>query len=159
VIVIKEKEKIVKRKLLLTTCFLAIASAALFAQSNALMDQLLEEQRATYGKSVLIALSAANTVPVTATIEAAVAKVEENAWLSGKKAEDPITLGELSFVLMRAFGLSGGVMYAAFPGPRYACREFEFRGYILRNPTPDRFLSGEEALQIIAKVLAGQEVK
>ncbi|RPJ09598.1 MAG: hypothetical protein EHM28_01085 [Spirochaetaceae bacterium] len=147
-----------KRKILiLSLCIFCITLTAIFAQSNDTIDQLLAEQKATYGKSVLMVLSASNAVPITSTIDAAMKKLEESKWIIGKKAEDPITLGELSFIMMKAFNLSGGVMYAIAPGPRYACREFEFRGFILRNAAPDRSVTGEEVVQMLGKVLSQQE--
>ncbi|MBN1524503.1 MAG: hypothetical protein JW904_08475 [Spirochaetales bacterium] len=137
-------------------CFV-FTGLALFAQSNVLIDQLLEEQQATFGKSIYMVLSAAELVPANAAVDTAMKKLADSNWNITKAADAPITLGEVAYILMKAFDMQGGVMYSLFPGPRYACREFEYRDFIRKSPYPDRTLTGAEVMQIIAKVLSAQE--
>ena len=73
------------------------------------------------------------------------------------EGRDSLTLGEFSHLVMRAFGIPGGIMYTFVPGPRYAARELGYREFILDKPWPDRSLSGEEALSILGEALAWKE--
>jgi hypothetical protein len=38
-------------------------------------------------------------------------------------ADNPISLGEVSLLIMKAFALKGGIAYFLFPVSRYACGE------------------------------------
>ena len=82
------------------------------------------------------------------------------AYFAGKSADDSVTIGEFSYLLMAAAGRSGGLMYRFFPGPRYAARELAFHGVIQGNAYPNVSLSGERAIRIIERFLArfGDEV-
>jgi hypothetical protein len=64
-----------------------------------------------------------------------------------------IRMGELSYLVMKSFGLSGGFMYALFPGPRYAYRALAWRRILPGGADPARSLSGEELLYITGTVL------
>ncbi len=118
----------------------------IFAQSNAMIDKLIDEKEATYGESVFLALSSAGLVSPDGTVADAMAYLANAKWGYVKKADEPVTLGDLCYVLMRAFNMSGGFMYAVAPGPRYATREFEFLELVRRLPIPSRRLSGEEVM-------------
>lgn len=67
--------------------------------------------------------------------------------------EEPISLGELSFLLMKAYNIKGGLMYAAFPGPRYAFRTMVSRSLIQGTADPAMTVSGERFLHILGNVL------
>ncbi|MBN2351702.1 MAG: hypothetical protein JXD23_03960 [Spirochaetales bacterium] len=138
-------------------CFFVLAiavAAALSAQSNAFIDKLIDEKEAPYGESVFMALAAAGLVKPDGTVADAMAYLEIAAWGFEKKADEPVTLGDLCYVLMRAYNMNGGFMYALFPGPRYAVREFQFLELVRRRPVPSRRLGGEEVLQIIGKTMS-----
>jgi hypothetical protein len=149
-----EKEQNVKKQVI---CFFVIALAfvpSLSAQSNAFIDKLINEKEATYGESVFMALAAAGLVKPDGSVADAMAYLNSTTWGYAKKAGEPVTLGDLCYVLMRAFNMSGGFMYALFPGPRYATREFQFLELVRRWPVPSRRLAGEEVLQIIGTTMS-----
>ena len=86
----------------------------------------------------------------TSAFESAMSK----GWLpKGAKAEEPISLGTLSFLMMKAFDIKGGMMYALIPGPRYAFRVMVSRSYIQSPADPDLQVSGERFLIILGNVL------
>jgi len=141
-------------KALVPLLALFVAVLPLEAQSNTLIDALLDSPQAAFGDAVYLALSAAGIVPETATPDDAVtALLARNRRFSGRSAEGPITLGEYAFVLMKAFDIRGGILSSIFPGPRYACRELAFLGLLSGNASPNRRLAGEEAVRILGKVL------
>jgi hypothetical protein len=66
-------------------------------------------------------------------------------------------MGELAHLVMKSFGLSGGFLYALFPGPRYAYRTLAWRRILPLGPDPYRTVSGGELLYIISRTLAFTE--
>ncbi|MEJ2664517.1 MAG: hypothetical protein P8107_10825 [Spirochaetia bacterium] len=141
-------------------CFLlsVFVSRPLLAQSNVLIDQLLREDKATFGKSAYLCLMAANLISQRAGVADALAYLEKANWgITIKKADEPIHLGELAYLLMKAFDMKGGIMYSLAPGPRYACRELAYLEIITGRVHPDRIISGERALQIISNMVAWKE--
>jgi hypothetical protein len=130
----------------------------LSAQSNELIDGLLDKDRAPYGDVVRLTLNAANLLPETATPEQALEVLKQQGWKVRILAADaPTPLGDYSFLLMKAFNLTGGVLYRLYPGPRYACRELGYLKAIPSDARPNRIVSGEEAIGILGNVMALKE--
>jgi hypothetical protein len=130
----------------------------LAAQSNRLLDQLLDEPSAQFGSVVYMTLVAARLLPDSATPEQALQALQQQDWkIRILPAEAPIPLGDYAFLLMKAFKLSGGILYGLFPGPRYACRELGYLKIITEDARPNRSLSGEEAVRILGNVMARKE--
>ncbi len=124
------------------------------AQSNSVIDTLLAEKQASFGNSVYLILSAANAIPQDADVASAVKYANDQGWLKTKmSASDPVTFGQLSYVLMKAFKVSGGIFYRLFPGPRYAAREVVYRKWSPVDLGPNDSLSGSQALYILRTYL------
>ncbi len=77
----------------------------------------------------------------------------------GEAAEEPVSLGTFSFMLMEAFSIQGGIMYSLIPSGRYASRELAFLGYIREDSGAYRRLSGREALGIVGRVVQGEAAR
>jgi len=146
-----------KKVLLFIVAAAFLAAPASFGQSNTLMDGYLGKARADYASSAYFILSAAGVVPETASPGEAVEKARAQWGIEPPEGRDSLTLGEFSHLVMRAFGIPGGILYPFVPGPRYAARELGYREFILDKPWPDRSLSGEEALSILGEALAWKE--
>ncbi|MBN1799811.1 MAG: hypothetical protein JW822_14635 [Spirochaetales bacterium] len=140
------------------TFLLCLVQIPLAAQSNALIDELLNEEQATFGKSAYLCLMAAKLIPNWAGVNEAMAYLQQANWgMTIKKADEPILLGELAYLLMKSLNISGGIMYSLAPGPRYACRELVYLDLISGRVSPNRFITGERALQIISNVVGWLE--
>jgi hypothetical protein len=129
-----------------------------FAQTAAKLDAVLDTERVSYAQAAGIILPAAGRLDPEAGETRAFSAA--GAWLPRRAERDgPITMGELSHLVMRSFNLTGGFMYALFPGPRYAYRALAWRRLLPPNADPARFLTGEELLHITGLVLtlAGDE--
>jgi len=138
--------------------FLSLGAMAGFAQSNGVIDEVLGQEKADFSMAAYLVLSAAEIVPESATPDEALSVLSEKGWgLAPSGDGATISLGQYSYLLMRAFGIPGGVMYRLFPGPRYATREAAFRGFVVDRPTPYRSVSGEEAIRILGAVLSWKE--
>jgi hypothetical protein len=124
-----------------------------FAQTARQMDALLETKAVSFSQAAGIIIPAAGLLEPEAGPEAAFERARE--WLPRRaEPEAPISMGELSQMVMGAFGLSGGFMYAISPGPRYAYRALAWLRLLPPRPDPYRRVSGEELLYITGRVLA-----
>jgi hypothetical protein len=140
--------------------FLALAVIPLGAQSNQILDQLLQQPQARFGDVVYLTLAAAKIVADTATPDQAIQTLQQQNWKAAILAADaPISLGDYSYLLMKAFNVKGGIFYSLFPGPRYACRELGFLKVIPSDARPLRYVSGEEVVRILGNMLALQGAK
>ncbi len=145
-----------KSRLVFTLALLTVQP--LSAQSNELLDRLLEQSEAKYGDVVCMTLSAARLLPEDATPAQALEVLRQKDWKVRILAADaPTPLGDYAFILMKAFNLTGGLFYRLYPGPRYACRELGYRKIIPSDARPNRIVSGEEAVAILGNVMAGME--
>jgi len=131
----------------------ALLSSPLYAQTAAELEEMLQIQTVTYAQAARFVLEAADTASPKDT-GAAFAFAAERAWLPKKAAaEKPITLAELSFLIMKAFDIKGGMMYAIKPGPRYAYRSMISHSFIQGASDPAMTVSGDHFLLILGNVL------
>jgi hypothetical protein len=154
-----------KHMLLCVICFLFVLPVFLAAQTAVKLDAILETPAVNCAQAAWLALASAGALPPEfsardAGMENAFERAMANRWLPRKSApDDPATLGALSFLLMKAFNLQGGLMYAILPGPRYAFRALASRSLIQGAADPAMTVSGERFLHILGNVLsyAGEE--
>jgi hypothetical protein len=116
------------------------------------MDALLDSEAVTWADAARFVLPAAGVE--TADAAQAFAAAAERGWLP-RKAEPSgaADFGGISFLLMKAFDIPGGVLYSLFPGPRYAYRELVYKG-ILQGPQDRSWkVSGFHLITLIGKTL------
>jgi hypothetical protein len=134
-------------------CAALLLPAPAFAQTAAGLDALLEAEQVSFAQAAGLILPAAGLLEPEAGPEAAFERARE--WFPRRAQIDaPIRMGELSHLVMKSFGLSGGFLYALFPGPRYAYRAMAWRRLLPLKPDPYRGVSGEELLYITGRVLS-----
>ena len=153
--------------------FLFFIPAFVQAQTAAELEAILETSAVTCAQAAWFVSSAAgdrtspgagssnaassNITSAEASFQQALAK----GWLKkGTTPGESITLGKLSFLVMKAFGMRGGLMYTIFPGTRYAFRTMVNRSYIQGAADPAMTVSGERFLHILGKALnaGGEEI-
>ena len=153
----KAKRLDMPRMHLLVALLLAVA-ANIFAQSNQVVDRLLDEKPAAFGDAAYVILSAVGFVTENATGDEATAAVAERKLLKETpSASSPVTLGQACFLIMETQGIKGGLLYSLFPGPRYAARELAAKGFLKENTHPNRVINGEEVMWILGAVLNSKE--
>ncbi len=146
------------RRFHLMVVLLLACAANLTAQSNQTIDRLLAEKPAMFGDAAYVILSAVGFVPEGATGEDAAAAVAEKKLLPKTPSPaDPVTLGEVCYLIMETQGIKGGLFYSLFPGPRYATRELASLGLLKGYTHPNRVVSGEEVMWILGAVLDWKE--
>lgn len=137
---------------------LLMAAATGFAQSNDMIDSILQEEVATVGSAAYVALSAADLVPDEATRDRAVTVAREAGWLPAEAAaDDPATFGTFAYLLMAAVEVDGGLMYRLIPGPRYAAREFVYQGWSPERRAPGDVISGQFMIRVTGNFLDSVE--
>jgi len=147
-----------KRALFLVSALAAAAVPLLTAQSNEVLDAVLGEATLSYGNAAYLVGTASGRLPETiAPAEAAPQLEQARLGLQGRGPSDPVTLGEFSYMLTRAFEIHGGIMYWLLPGPRYATRELAYLGIISGPAKSGMSLSGERALRILERILNRKE--
>jgi hypothetical protein len=147
-----------KRALFLMFAMAAIAVPLLTAQSNEVLDSVLGETTISYGNAAYLVGTASGLFPETTVPADAGPLMEQKGWgTPGRGPTDPVTLGDFSYMLTRAFGIHGGIMYWILPGPRYATRELSYLGIISGPAKPGMSLSGERALRILEQILHRKE--
>ncbi len=128
------------------------------AQSNDVLDRILGEEQLTYGNAAYLLLVATDRAEEEVSPQQAATMAEQEGFaVQGLGSADRLTLGQYSFMLMRAFQLPGGIMYRILPGPRYAAREMEYAGVIQGPAIPGMALSGNEAVRMLERVLHQRE--
>lgn len=132
---------------------LAATGLCAFAQSNEFVDGLLESDEVTMGQAAYLVLVASDNLGEDADEARAFELLETFGWApKAASADEPIRLKDYSYLLMRAFGLRGGLLYAVFPGPRYAYRQLAANLVIQGRSDPDMSLSGSMAVRMLGRV-------
>lgn len=139
---------------------LCVATMPIAAQSAKAMDDFLAKSQADFATSIYIIMAAAGRVQDSASPEQAVSGL---AGLGlgelAQPADRPMSLGEFSYIAMKAFDLPGGLLYTLLPGPRYAARELAYLKVLSGTPDEGRLLSGEEVLRFTGRAAELKEAR
>jgi hypothetical protein len=148
------------RSVFATLFFLLSLCVGCFAQSNERIDELLGQEQAEFGHSLYVLLSAGGFIEDHSSVAAAHSRYAELGWLlSNKPVDAPLSVRELSYVIMKSLGLRGGIMYTILPSPRYAYRELVYKRIISGQTAAERKVSGDEVLRYLGAVLRMQEAQ
>jgi len=133
---------------------LILAAGSAQAQTSAFMDQMMVSKSVNWGQAAYLVLVASDNLAEDATEQRSLDLLKELKWAdAGIDAEKPIALNQFSFLLMKAFGIPGGMLYTFFPGPRYAFKELTFKYILSSDEDPDQTIDGPEGIRILGKVM------
>jgi len=91
-----------------------------FSQSNDFVDGLIESDSVSVGQAAYLVLVASDNLGDDADAERAFEMLGNFGWApEGASADTPIRLKDYSYLLMSAFGLRGGLMYAMLGRRRF----------------------------------------
>ena len=131
-----------------------------WAQTASELDVLLETRQVSAEAAARFTLGAAGMLPPelggAEAREAAYRMARDRGWIKAEAGE-AIKLRDAAFLAMGAFDLPGGLLYALFPGPRYAYREAVHMRIIQGRADPAMAVSGPRLLQIIGRASAHAE--
>jgi hypothetical protein len=143
------------KKLLLLTA-ICLAAASVFAQTAAEVERLISVDSVTYEQAAYLLLRAAE-IPAGSPQEA-FDYASQRKWLP-KNASPQVEarLDGVALLVMRSFGIKGGITYSQFPTPHYAYRELEYKSIIQGRTDPAMNVSGSYLLFILGRVLEQRE--
>lgn len=130
------------------------------AQSNEVLDKFLNQQNADLETSIWLLYLSDKKIPTESLpVEAfnLFIQSEYSKKISDTDPQRPISFGEFAFIAMETLDLPGGMMYAMFPSPRYAAREFLYRGWIPGKPKTNRTLTPWEVTTSLSEILSWKE--
>ena len=135
------------------TVLLTIAVS--FSQSAEKIDEILEIEKATFGQAAYLIQTALNDESDGLDFNAAFdlfKSKNENLIKDSVTASDVISAKTYAFLLMKAFGVKGGMMYRIYPCPRYAYRDLRYLAIIQGKNNPDAPMTGATMLQILSRI-------
>jgi hypothetical protein len=141
--------------LLFVICYLLFDNP-LHAQTADRIEQLLEQKTVSYQEAVLLVLEASGRLdPAGKTrAEDAFSFAKAFGWLpASAKAGNAINLKGLSFLIMQAFDIRGGLFYALFKNPHYAYRTLVYHNIIQGKADPLMRVSGELLLFTVNRAM------
>jgi len=133
----------------------AALHAPLHAQTADRIQTLLQTKAVSYGQAARFVLEAADVTGFDSTSEQDAARfAAEQNWLPANiNAQDSISLDNLSLLIMKAFGLKGGLMYKLFGNAHYSYRELVYKDLIQGQSDPKMKVPGEKMLFIVNRLL------
>ena len=142
-----------KQRLFFLISIGALWIPGLFGQNASFMDHLLAAKAITGAQASYLVLTAIGAMADTESVEDCLTKAQTLGWVNKQTSNSKaILLADYSYLLMQAFKIKSGLLYALFPGPHYAFREMDFRA-IIKNVGPDQSIAGAEALRILSQVM------
>ena len=143
-----------KKGIYLAGLLLLVTLAAAGAQSNDMIDQLLSQEVARFDTAAYLILSASGHIDESASPAEAVEKlISMKLALKGQKPDGALTVDRMSYILMKAVGVKGGIMYTLLPGPHYAYRELGAVEAVETSGGPARKVSGQEVIRSLRYAL------
>lgn len=132
-------------------------SQPLYAQTAARLEALLGKTELTWAEMAAFVLEAAD-VGTYGSADGAFNAAMQNKWLP-KKAESGGTarLDGAALLLMRSFGLKGGLFYSMAKSPHHAYRELVHKKVIREGSDPRMGVSGSDLLLMVGRLLAIKE--
>lgn len=147
-------------KWILPALILMLPLVAASAQSNDFVDGLLAKQAVTIGQVSYLVLVASDNLGEDADEERAFELMQNLGWAPrGAAIEDKVSLADYSSILMKAFGLKGGVMYTLLPKPRYAYRELVSLQVIQGSSDPASRVDGVMAIRMLGRIFDVKGIK
>ena len=92
-----------KKSAVIAATLVLLGGTICFAQSNEMIDKLLEREQADFGSSVYMTLSAGKIIDEGASVEEALTTYQTLGWrLQSKTGEDTVSISELSYLIMKS---------------------------------------------------------
>jgi len=128
------------------------------AQGTAVeIETLLASDAITYAQASRFVLEAADVAAFDDHYEAFRFAMERN-WLPRNASPyAPARLDGISLLVMRSFGLRGGILFTITGSAHFAYREMEYMDFIHGRISPRQRVSGDTLLYLTGRVLAHLE--
>jgi len=134
-----------------------IFTPRLFAQTAAKLEAMLNEPALTWSAAAAFVLEASGAAG-SLEQEEAFRFAAEREWLPKNTVpKDAARLNGVALLLMRSFGLKGGLLYTLTKSPHHAYHELVYKGLIRGDTDPDMPVSGHDLLLIVSRLLSIKE--
>jgi outer membrane protein OmpA-like peptidoglycan-associated protein len=142
------------RLFLMLALLLTVFLTPLSAQTALRMELILQEKALSWSNAAAFTLEAAD-LKVFSNTEEAFRYAQGQKWLPKKALpDDPARFDGIALLMMRAFGLKGGLFYSIARNPHYAYRELVYNEVIQGRTDPGMIVSGPDFLFMIGRVLS-----
>jgi outer membrane protein OmpA-like peptidoglycan-associated protein len=143
-----------KKTFFLTFLIFNFSFLICYASPGEEIETLLSTNAVTYASAARFVLEASDTM-VTSDPDEAFRYAQEQKWLpKNSAANDAARLDGVSLLLMRSFGIKGGILYSFTKNAHYAYRELAYKNIIQGNADPVKNVSGEQLLFITGRVFS-----
>lgn len=147
-----------KKLSMLSILFLFLCPASpLFSQSNDILDSFLVRETADTRTAAYLVLTAAGVIDENAGLPGAESYLMTTDWGIETLGTEEMTYGSFARMSMEVLDMKGGLFYRLFHSPRYAAREFTYRGFIPGKKDPRKVLTPLEVLTGLNAVLDWKE--
>ncbi|MCL2478991.1 MAG: hypothetical protein FWF22_05775 [Treponema sp.] len=143
--------------------FLCAFTIFLSAQTADKLEELLNTPAVSYEQAAWLALEAADVwdqsgAGIVPDPHEAFVVAQQQQWLpDGIDSAAFARLDAVSLLLMRSFGLDGGIFYSLFKNPHYAYRELVYQEIIAGVSDPAMNVSGSTLVFMVNGILAKLE--
>jgi outer membrane protein OmpA-like peptidoglycan-associated protein/uncharacterized membrane protein len=147
------------RQLFFISALMAALVTPLCAQTAQKVEDLLNNRSITWAQASAFALEASDKL-LSGSEEEAFRFAQEREWIPAKVGQnDPAQLNGIALLLMGSFDQKGGMLYSLTKSPHYAYRELVYKTVIQGKSDPEMFVSGEEFLFMINRILSVQDAE
>ena len=151
------------KPIVLAGLFSVLFSIPLYAQTALRLEELLEKPDLAWSDAVIFVLEASETeinddsTELSDPIDAFNFALEQK-WLPKYiEPDDPAKLDGIALLLMRSFGMKGGLFYSISKSPHHAYRELTYKGIIRGEADPSMSVSGQQLLLMVSRLLSIKE--
>ncbi|MFW6249647.1 MAG: hypothetical protein ACOC47_00975 [Alkalispirochaetaceae bacterium] len=132
---------------------LLLLHASAFAQTGALMGAAVDADTLSAGEATQLVAAAADLAAAEESPEATVAALQELGYRVPRDPSAPVTVAELSRLIIELSGLRGGVRYRLTGEPVAAFRDLRGAGLFARGTAPGYVPTGAETVDLIHRAL------
>ena len=133
---------------------LLLLTSAAFAQYGGQLKGIAESDQITIADALWLVGSVSSSIGPRVEIANARAELEGLSPRLPKGADDePVTLGQFSYLIVQFFDLQGGFWYGILPGPLSSLRVLQSRGIIAQSDHAGQPVSGARAVDILRRSL------
>lgn len=143
------------KHILMGALALLVGTAVAGAQSNDRLDELLGQAQARLDSTSYLVLAAGGLVAEDADPAAAFDQAVASGFLAkNRRPGDPVSVEDLSYLVMKALKVPGGLQWMLFPNPRAAYRELSAKQLINTSSGPGRLVAGDEVVRTLNGAVA-----
>ncbi len=126
----------------------------LSAQDATFFTTVFETETLTWEQAAFLVMAGSGRVTDTTTSVQAWESLSKTQWYTNIPDRlSPITVGQFSLLLSKAFNVKGGLFFTLFSGERYAYRELVYKRVVPGSADPYALIKGTDAMKMLEKAI------